>query len=324
MPGSRRASSPHASGSESSSRPEKRRKRTKWDSPSRDDPAAVSGEYGSAAATAFAMVPASQATAAGGGIWTAVPKRPRIYVGSLDYSISEREVMQMFSTFGKVISIDMPREGTPPRSKGFCFVEFAEQKAAELALACMKDFVLGSRKIRVGRPTAQNNPSARLVPVGRAPTAGVPAAMPVPGQHQSGMENMAIASAPMPSPASTLSSGGPTAHVSTVSGPTQSSRVLVLENLVGPGEVDEDLESEVLEECRRFGAVERVLVHEGGKPPRVRVFVRFNASEALNSAIAALHGRWFGGRQTSAVPYFEEAFARGDLELDVRDRKSVV
>ena len=40
--------------------------------------------------------------------------------------------------------------------------------------------------------------------------------------------------------------------------PATPTRVLLLRNLTGPGEVDGDLEDEVAEECERFGAVVRV------------------------------------------------------------------
>jgi splicing factor 45 len=40
------------------------------------------------------------------------------------------------------------------------------------------------------------------------------------------------------------------------------SRVVLLRNMVGPGEVDEGLEDEVAEEVRKFGDVMRVLIFE--------------------------------------------------------------
>ncbi len=41
----------------------------------------------------------------------------------------------------------------------------------------------------------------------------------------------------------------------------QTSRVLVLRNMVGPEEVDDDLEGEVKDECSNHGAVAQVVVH---------------------------------------------------------------
>jgi splicing factor 45 len=39
-------------------------------------------------------------------------------------------------------------------------------------------------------------------------------------------------------------------------------RVLLLRNMVGPGEVDDDLEEEVAEECTKYGEVVRVMIFE--------------------------------------------------------------
>ncbi|PFH34608.1 RNA recognition motif-containing protein [Besnoitia besnoiti] len=76
----------------------------------------------------------------------------RIYVGSLDYYLTELEIKSVFQAFGTIVSVDMPKEGD--RSKGFCFVEYASPEAAEMALSTMQNFVLKGRTIKVGRPTA--------------------------------------------------------------------------------------------------------------------------------------------------------------------------
>lgn len=102
------------------------------------------------------------AAAAGMGIAGRSPQAPhpslqqslmcRIYVGSLDYYLTELEIKSVFQAFGTVTSVDMPKEGD--RSKGFCFVEYASPEAAQMALSTMHNFVLKGRTIKVGRPTA--------------------------------------------------------------------------------------------------------------------------------------------------------------------------
>lgn len=52
------------------------------------------------------------------------------------------------------------------------------------------------------------------------------------------------------------------------------------QNMVGPGEVDEDLESETAEECTKFGPVVRCKIYEENNPmvppeKAVRIFVHF-------------------------------------------------
>ena len=76
----------------------------------------------------------------------------RIYVGSLDYSLTENDIRQVFSAFGPITNVDMPKEGN--RSKGFCFVEYATPESANMAITTMPGFNLKGRAIKVGRPTA--------------------------------------------------------------------------------------------------------------------------------------------------------------------------
>lgn len=84
----------------------------------------------------------------------------RIYVGSLDYSLTDNDVRQVFSAFGPITNIDMPKEGT--RSKGFCFVEYATPESADMAIATMPGFNLKGRAIKVGRPTALGGQSSAV------------------------------------------------------------------------------------------------------------------------------------------------------------------
>eukprot|EP00035_Acanthoeca_spectabilis_P033130 m.22137 g.22137 ORF g.22137 m.22137 type:complete len:410 (+) comp5766_c0_seq1:92-1321(+) len=74
---------------------------------------------------------------------------------------------------------------------------------------------------------------------------------------------------------------------------------VLLKNLVGPGEVDADLEPEIAEECSKFGTVVKTSVKElQGVAPNeaVQVYVQFARQEAATKAISAMNGRYFGGR----------------------------
>jgi len=71
----------------------------------------------------------------------------RIYVGSLDYALTEQDVKQVFQAFGSITNIDMPKEGS--RSKGFCFVEYTTPESAEMALTTMQGFQLKGRSTAI-------------------------------------------------------------------------------------------------------------------------------------------------------------------------------
>ncbi|XP_074615547.1 poly(U)-binding-splicing factor PUF60-like isoform X1 [Acropora palmata] len=97
------------------------------------------------------------------------------------------------------------------------------------------------------------------------------------------------------------------------------SKVLVLRNMVGVEDLDEDLEHEVTDECSKFGAVSRVVIYnekqgeEEDAEVIVKIFVEFSQPAEAEKAASALSGRWFGGRVIKAEPYDELKFGGGDL-----------
>lgn len=83
--------------------------------------------------------------------------------------------------------------------------------------------------------------------------------------------------------------------------------------MVGPGEVDSDLEPEVREECQtKYGDVSKVIIFEiptAEEVEAVRIFVEFKRIEAAIKAVIDLNGRFFAGRQVKAGFYDVEKFA---------------
>ncbi|CAG8457562.1 10319_t:CDS:2 [Paraglomus occultum] len=97
------------------------------------------------------------------------------------------------------------------------------------------------------------------------------------------------------------------------------SRVVLLTNMVGPGEVDDMLQEETADECNeKYGTVERCLIFEvpNGQlsdDEAVRIFVKFVGQEAAIKAKRDLNGRFFGGRAVTARFFDEGRFDRLDL-----------
>uniref|UniRef100_A0A8C8D9B8 RRM domain-containing protein n=3 Tax=Oncorhynchus TaxID=8016 RepID=A0A8C8D9B8_ONCTS len=97
------------------------------------------------------------------------------------------------------------------------------------------------------------------------------------------------------------------------------STVMVLRNMVGPEDIDDDLEGEVTEECGKFGAVNRVIIYQEKQGEEedaeiiVKIFVEFSMVSEMNKAIQALNDRWFGGRKVIAEVYDQERFNSSDL-----------
>ncbi|XP_033841604.1 poly(U)-binding-splicing factor PUF60-like isoform X3 [Periophthalmus magnuspinnatus] len=97
------------------------------------------------------------------------------------------------------------------------------------------------------------------------------------------------------------------------------STVMVLRNMVGPEDIDDDLEGEVTEECGKFGNVNRVIIYQEKQGEEedadiiVKIFVEFSNASEMNKAISALNDRWFGGRKVVAEVYDQDRFNSSDL-----------
>lgn len=76
------------------------------------------------------------------------------------------------------------------------------------------------------------------------------------------------------------------------------------QNMVGPGDVDNDLEPEVKDECNtKYGEVASVIINEipnVAPEEAVRIFVEFKRIESAIKAVVDVNGRFFGGRQVRA------------------------
>uniref|UniRef100_A0A8P4K6X4 Splicing factor 45 n=1 Tax=Dicentrarchus labrax TaxID=13489 RepID=A0A8P4K6X4_DICLA len=93
-------------------------------------------------------------------------------------------------------------------------------------------------------------------------------------------------------------------------------KVVLLRNMVGPGEVDEDLEGETKEECEKYGKVVKCVIFEIAEVPddeAVRIFLEFERVESAIKAVVDLNGRYFGGRVVKACFYNLDKFRVLDL-----------
>jgi ATP-dependent DNA helicase RecG len=74
----------------------------------------------------------------------------RIFVGSLDYSISESDLRSFFQQFGDVTSVSVPQSVEfTNENRGYAFVEFRDRSQAEAAKNGAEGKLLGGRAIHV-------------------------------------------------------------------------------------------------------------------------------------------------------------------------------
>ncbi|EYC27668.1 hypothetical protein Y032_0008g12 [Ancylostoma ceylanicum] len=90
-----------------------------------------------------------------------------------------------------------------------------------------------------------------------------------------------------------------------------STKVLMLTNMVGPDEVDDELEPEIRDEMAKYGQVASVIIHKldgVSDDVAVRIFVEFtNVAQAIK-AFVVMNGRFFGGRSVAASFYNVDDF----------------
>lgn len=74
---------------------------------------------------------------------------------------------------------------------------------------------------------------------------------------------------------------------------------MVLRNMVGPEDLDDELESEVTDECGKFGIVNRVIIYQERQSEEedaeviVKIFVEFSTQEGELGFIFSWCQGWF-------------------------------
>lgn len=81
-------------------------------------------------------------------------KKMNIYVGNLNWNMSSEDMQNLFAPFGEVTSAKIVTDKfNNDRSKGFGFVEMADDEAARAAIAALHDTEVLGRKIVVNEST---------------------------------------------------------------------------------------------------------------------------------------------------------------------------
>ncbi|MHB1295255.1 MAG: RNA recognition motif domain-containing protein [Anaerolineae bacterium] len=73
----------------------------------------------------------------------------RLYVGNLPYRISEDELTDLFGQAGDVVNVAIVIDRETGRSKGFGFVEMAEEAGAAAAIEQFNGAEVGGRTLKV-------------------------------------------------------------------------------------------------------------------------------------------------------------------------------
>ena len=73
----------------------------------------------------------------------------KLFVGGLPWSTTDRDLSDLFSQVGSVVSSTVIMDRASGRSKGFGFVEMGSEEEAKMAVEKLNETMLGERKIIV-------------------------------------------------------------------------------------------------------------------------------------------------------------------------------
>lgn len=73
----------------------------------------------------------------------------KLYVGNLSYNVTSQSLEEMFAPFGAVTSAQVIQDRDTQRSKGFGFVEMADDNAAREAIKGMHEKEVDGRPLTV-------------------------------------------------------------------------------------------------------------------------------------------------------------------------------
>lgn len=90
-----------------------------------------------------------------------------IFVGGLNYDLTEGDIICVFSQYGEIANINLIRDKETGRSKGFAFVCYENQKSTVLATDNLNGIKLAGRIIRVDHVEKYKVPAIGMVKVGR-------------------------------------------------------------------------------------------------------------------------------------------------------------
>lgn len=79
----------------------------------------------------------------------------KLYVGNIDYTVTESELNELFSQFGEVCGVKIITDKYSGRSKGFGFVEMSTRSEGHQAMETLNGKMVHNRQIVVNEAKPQ-------------------------------------------------------------------------------------------------------------------------------------------------------------------------
>ncbi|KAJ3451362.1 poly(u)-binding-splicing factor puf60-b-related [Anaeramoeba flamelloides] len=246
----------------------------------------------------------------------------KLYVGNIAWTLTEEDLIGVFSSFGPVKSFKIMKDQNSTQHKGFGFVDFMSPQSAQLALSSMNGFSIGGRNIKVGLPSRNNggsqNPLNTLVQQQQQNLFGFNPMLQTNTNPMLGygnlMGNLGSLSGVYPNLQNNslnlnTTSTTQTNNINNNQKQQDRSRCLVVMNMIlSEQEIDENLKKKVGEELELHGSVIQIFLQIGEPNEGVKVYVKYASFEESKNAKLQMSNRLFNGRKMNAEYYSEEDF----------------
>ncbi|KAG0288896.1 hypothetical protein BGZ98_004072 [Dissophora globulifera] len=267
----------------------------------------------------LALQAASQAQTASA---TEFPSQPatvdlsqhRLYVGSVNFDLTEDDLKQVLEPFGPIEFIKLHRDAETGKSKGFAFVQYQNAEDAKIAMDQMNGKVLAGRTIKVGLVTERgsstqsnanyqyiNSQINNSISIDDSDTAGYA----MTSQSRADlMQKLARGDASLGAVAPAALPAAAPATTSFVQLPVvMPSRSVLLKNMFTDEDKTEpewarELEEDVKEEAEKNGPVVHIHVEQDSPG---EIYLKFDTVQSATNAVQTLGGRFFAGRQIVAA-----------------------
>lgn len=80
-----------------------------------------------------------------------------IFVGNLDFAATEASIRSLFEAHGAVDRVSLVTDRDTGRSRGFAFVEMADEGEADRAISALNGYTLNGRALNVNEARPRTN-----------------------------------------------------------------------------------------------------------------------------------------------------------------------
>ncbi|GJJ68818.1 RNA-binding protein 23/39 [Entomortierella parvispora] len=241
----------------------------------------------------------------------------RLYVGSLNFDMTEEELQRELEKVGPLEFVKLHRDADTGKSKGFAFVQYKDLETAKKAMVDLNGQVLAGRTIKVGLVTekgsnGQSNNNYQYnnslinnsISIDDSDTAGYTLTSQSRADLMQKLARGDVNLGAVPTPAA---DSVPAPAASTFIPPrlpvVMPSRSVLLKNMFTDEDKTEpewakELEEDVKEEAEKNGPVVHIHVEQDSPG---EIYLKFDSVQSATNAVQTLGGRFFAGRQIIAA-----------------------